>query len=116
MKGYLNNETATADAIDSEGYLHTGDIGFYDEDHYFYVVDRIKDLIKYKGFQVSPAELEGVLLLHEAVAEAAVVGIPDEKAGEVPKAFVVKKSGMEVTEEDLIYFVASKYSTCPLFC
>lgn len=91
-KGYLDREVATAETIDSEEFLHTSDIGFYDDDHYFYVIDRAKELIKYKGFQVAPAELEGILLTHEAVAEAAVIGMPNERAGEVPKAFSATNS------------------------
>jgi long-subunit acyl-CoA synthetase (AMP-forming) len=71
MKGYLNNPEATAHTIDEEGWLHTGDIGYVDEDGYLYVVDRVKELIKYKGFQVAPAELEALLLAHPAVAYAA---------------------------------------------
>ncbi len=82
---------ATAATVDSEGWLHTGDIGYADEDGYFWIVDRLKELIKYKGFQVAPAELEALLLTHPAVADAAVIGVPDEEAGELPKAFVVRK-------------------------
>ena len=84
MQGYLNNPEATAATIDDDGWLHTGDIGHIDADGHLYVVDRLKELIKYKGFQVAPAELEGILLTHPAVADAAVVGLPDEEAGEVP--------------------------------
>lgn len=105
MKGYMANEVATAETIDEDGFLHTGDIGYYDDDKYFYVVDRIKDLIKYKGFQVAPAELEAILLSHAAVKDAAVIGIPDERAGEVPRAFVVRNPSVHVTEEELIDFV-----------
>jgi len=100
MKGYLNNPEATAAALDSEGWLRTGDVGYVDEDGYFYIVDRIKEMIKYKGWQVAPAELEAILLSHPAVADAAVIPSPDPEAGEVPKAFVVKKA--EVTEKKLI--------------
>jgi acyl-CoA synthetase (AMP-forming)/AMP-acid ligase II len=108
MKGYLNNPAATAMMIDSEGWLHTGDIGYADEDGYLYVVDRLKELIKYKGMQVAPAELEGVLLTHEAVADAAVIGTPDEEAGELPKAYVVLKPNREVSPEDIMAFVAER--------
>lgn len=90
MKGYLNNPEATAQTIDDEGWLHSGDIGYVDEDGFFYVVDRLKELIKYKGLQVAPAELEAVLLSHPAVADAAVIPIPDEDAGEV---FVLDSKG-----------------------
>jgi acyl-CoA synthetase (AMP-forming)/AMP-acid ligase II len=89
MLGYLNRPEATAAMIDSEGWLHTGDLGFGDERGRFFIVDRLKELIKYKGCQVAPAELEALLLTHPAVADAAVIGLPDPEAGEVPKAFVV---------------------------
>jgi acyl-CoA synthetase (AMP-forming)/AMP-acid ligase II len=106
MRGYLNRPDATAETIDAEGWLRTGDIGFADEDGYFYIVDRAKELIKYKGYQVAPAELEAVLLAHPAIADAAVIGIADEEAGELPKAFVVRKG--EVTAEEVIAFVAGR--------
>src|SRR5438128_1008766 len=91
MKGYLNNREATARTIDEDGWLHTGDIGYADEDGHFFIVDRVKELIKYKGFQVAPAELEAVLLTHPAVADAAVIPCRDDEAGEVPKACIVSK-------------------------
>ena len=84
-------------------------IGYYDNDGHFYIVDRLKELIKVKGFQVAPAELEGVLLTHPQVADCAVVGVSDERSGEVPKAFVVCKSP-DVSEKDLDRFVSSKVS------
>jgi acyl-CoA synthetase (AMP-forming)/AMP-acid ligase II len=104
MKGYLNRPEATAQTVDAEGWLHTGDIGYADSEGHFFIVDRAKELIKYKGFQVAPAELEAVLLTHPAVADAAVIPSPDEEAGEVPKAFVVLKG--EATERELKEFVA----------
>jgi len=106
MKGYLNNPQATAMTIDADGWLHTGDIGHADEDGYFYIVDRLKELIKYKGYQVPPAELEAVLLSHSAIADAAVVPSPDEEAGEIPKAFVVLKG--DVTPEEVMAYVADR--------
>jgi 4-coumarate--CoA ligase len=106
MKGYLNNPAATAATIDEDGWLHTGDIGHVDADGHWYIVDRLKELIKYKGFQVPPAELEGLLLAHPAVADAAVIPVPDEEAGEVPKAFVVLKPGAEATPEGLMEHVS----------
>ncbi|MGH2807016.1 MAG: 4-coumarate--CoA ligase family protein [Actinomycetota bacterium] len=106
MKGYLNNDEATKRTIDSEGFLHSGDIGYVDDDGYFFLVDRLKELIKYKGFQVPPAELEAVLLSHPNVGDAAVIGVPDEAAGELPKAFVVKSG--EVTEDEIMSFVAER--------
>ncbi len=106
MKGYLNNPEATARTIDAERWLHTGDIGYADEDGHFFIVDRVKELIKYKGFQVAPAELEAVLLSHPAIADAAVIPCADEEAGEVPKAFVVLKG--EATAEEIMDFVAER--------
>jgi acyl-CoA synthetase (AMP-forming)/AMP-acid ligase II len=106
MKGYLNRPEATAATIDAEQWLHTGDIGYADEDGHFYIVDRAKELIKYKGFQVPPAELEALLLTHPCVADAAVIPCPDDEAGEVPKAFVVLKG--EATAKELMSFVAER--------
>jgi acyl-CoA synthetase (AMP-forming)/AMP-acid ligase II len=104
MAGYLNHAEATAQAINADGWLHTGDVGYTDAEGYFYIVDRLKEFIKYKGFQVAPAELEALLLSHPAVADVAVIPVPDEEAGEVPKAFVVAKC--DVAAADLIEFVA----------
>jgi acyl-CoA synthetase (AMP-forming)/AMP-acid ligase II len=106
MKGYLNRPEATAHAIDAEGWLHTGDIGYADEEGHFFIVDRAKELIKYKGFQVAPAELEAVLLTHPMISDAAVIPSPDEEAGEIPKAFIVLKS--EVSEQEIKEFVAER--------
>ncbi len=106
MKGYLNNPEATARTIDADNWLHTGDVGYADDDGHFFIVDRVKELIKYKGFQVAPAELEAVLLTHPAVADAAVIPARDEEAGEVPKAFVVKKH--ETSSDDIMQFVAAR--------
>ncbi|KAL9952227.1 hypothetical protein ACROYT_G039449 [Oculina patagonica] len=106
MKGYLNNPKATAQTIDQEGWVHTGDAGHYDEEGYLYIVDRIKELIKYKGFQVPPAELEALLITHPNIDDVAVIGVPDLKAGELPKAFVVSRG--DVTPDDIIKFVAGR--------
>jgi len=111
MKGYLNNAEATAETIDAEGWLHTGDIAEVDEEGMFEIVDRLKELIKYKGFQVPPAELEALLLTHPAVADAAVIGVPDEEAGEIPKAFVVVNEGASLSEDDVKDFVKERVST-----
>ncbi len=108
MKGYLNNERATADTITDDGWLRTGDIGHIDEDGHLFIVDRLKELIKYKGFQVPPAELEAVLLTHSAVGDAAVVGLPDEDAGEIPVAYVVKQQGADATAEEIMDYVAAQ--------
>jgi acyl-CoA synthetase (AMP-forming)/AMP-acid ligase II len=108
MKGYLNRAEATAHTVDAEGWLHTGDVAYADEDGYFFIVDRAKELIKYKAFQVAPAELEAVLLTHPSVADAAVIPSPDAEAGEVPKAFVVVKDGHGMTEDEVLGFVAAQ--------
>jgi 4-coumarate--CoA ligase len=106
MAGYLNNDAATRETIDDDGWLHTGDIGHAEEDRHFAIVDRLKELIKYKGFQVPPAELEALLIAHPDVVDVAVIGIPDDEAGELPKAFVVRAPGSEVTAEDVQAHVA----------
>lgn len=108
MPGYLNNAQATAVTIDKEGWLHTGDVGHVDEDGHFTIVDRLKELIKYKGFQVPPAELEALLVTHPAVADAAVIGVPDDEAGELPKAFITLKEGESTSAEEIQSFVADK--------
>jgi acyl-CoA synthetase (AMP-forming)/AMP-acid ligase II len=105
-KGYLNRPDATATTIDEDGWLHTGDIACVDEAGSFAIVDRLKELIKYKGYQVAPAELEAVLLTHPAVADAAVIPSPDLETGEVPKAFVVLRS--PASAEELMAFVADR--------
>ncbi|TKR73802.1 hypothetical protein L596_021070 [Steinernema carpocapsae] len=111
MMGYLNRPQATADTIDDDGWLHTGDIGYVDNDGFLYVVDRLKELIKVKGLQVPPAELEDLLLTHPQIADAGVVGIPDDRDGEHPLAFVVTKNE-NLTEKEVQDFVkerAAKY-------
>jgi acyl-CoA synthetase (AMP-forming)/AMP-acid ligase II len=106
MLGYLNAPQATAEMLDPDGWLHTGDLGRVDEDGYVHIVDRVKELIKYKGLQVAPAELEAVLLAHPEIADAAVVRSPDEEAGEVPKAFVVARTALDA--EEVMAFVAAR--------
>ena len=106
MKGYLNRPDATAAMIDAEGWLHTGDVGYADETGNFFIVDRVKELIKYKGFQVAPAELEAVLLSHPSISDAAVIPLPDEEAGEIPKAYVVLRS--EASADDIMTYVADR--------
>ena len=105
MKGYLDNPGATADMIDPDGWLHTGDIATVDDEGYFTVVDRLKELIKYKGYQVAPAELEALLLEHPQISDVAVIGRTDEEAGEIPVAYVVAK-GLEV--DAVLQFVAER--------
>jgi acyl-CoA synthetase (AMP-forming)/AMP-acid ligase II len=106
MRGYLNQPEATSNMIDPDGWLHTGDIGHADEDGWFHIVDRVKELIKYKGMQIAPAELEAVLLSHPGIADAAVIPVADEHAGEVPKAYVVARGPL--TNEEVMAFVAER--------
>ncbi|XP_025157251.1 4-coumarate--CoA ligase 1 [Harpegnathos saltator] len=110
MKGYCNDEESTRATIDKDGWLHTGDVGYYDKERYFYIVDRVKELIKYKGYQVPPAELEAILLTYPGVRDAAVIGIPEEIAGELPMAFIVKQDNSNVREEDIIQYVNERVS------
>jgi acyl-CoA synthetase (AMP-forming)/AMP-acid ligase II len=105
MAGYLGQPEATGATVDADGWLHTGDVGHFDENGALFVVDRIKELIKVKAYQVAPAELEAVLRGHPAVADAAVIGIPDERSGEVPKAFVVART--PVSADELMAHVAA---------
>lgn len=109
VMGYLNNENATKESFDEDGYLHTGDQGCIDEEGVITITDRIKEMIKVKGIGVAPAELEDLLLGHEAVEDVAVLGIPDEYSGEIPKAYVVSKAGenQEVGRQ-LIAYVREK--------
>jgi len=107
MLGYLNNEKATADTITPDGWLKTGDIAIIDEDGYMFIVDRLKELIKYKAFQVAPAELEATLVSHDQITDAAVIGQPDPEAGEVPIAFVVAADPAP-SEDDILAFVADR--------
>ncbi|XP_077238291.1 4-coumarate--CoA ligase 2-like [Tasmannia lanceolata] len=108
MKGYLNDPEATKRTVDKEGFLHTGDIGYVDDDDELFIVDRLKELIKYKGFQVAPAELEAMLINHPNLADAAVVPMKDDLAGEVPVAFVVKSNSSNITEEEIKQYVAKQ--------
>jgi len=108
MLGYLGRDEATRDTLDADGFLHTGDIASVDENGVFWIVDRLKELIKYKGYQVAPAELEAMLLTHPDIADAAVVGAPDADGQEVPKAFVVKTADSTLNEEGVMSFVAER--------
>lgn len=126
MKGYHNNEKATKETIIEDGWLRTGDIGHYDENSNFYITDRLKELIKVKGFQVAPAgivlnsiywniiinlifsELEEIIRDHPKIADAAVIGIPNALTGELPRAYIVKKPNQEITEDEVKEFVAKK--------
>lgn len=108
MKGYLSNEKATKETLIGNGWLRSGDIGHYDEEGKFYITDRAKELIKVKGYQVAPAELEETLRSHPQIAEAAVVGVPNARSGEVPRAFVVLKSNQTVKEGEVLEFLRGK--------
>jgi acyl-CoA synthetase (AMP-forming)/AMP-acid ligase II len=109
MKGYLNNPSATAETVDADGWLHTGDVAIVDDHGCYTVVDRVKELIKYKGYQVAPAELEGVLIGHPEIVDAAVIGVPDKDSGEeLPKAFVVRAPGSALTEDAVKAYMAEK--------
>jgi len=108
MTGYLHNPEATANTIDKEGFLHTGDVGHFDDEGYVFIVDRVKELIKYKGYQVAPAELEAIILAHPAVMDAAVVGRPDSVDGELPTAFVVLKNVQQASVTQLSEYVGNR--------
>uniref|UniRef100_A0A2H8TDR8 Luciferin 4-monooxygenase n=1 Tax=Melanaphis sacchari TaxID=742174 RepID=A0A2H8TDR8_9HEMI len=110
MNGYYKNPKETASIIDAEGWLHTGDIGYYDKNHNFFIIDRIKELIKYKGYQVAPAELEALLLTHPEIKDVAVIGLPNLEAGELPMAFVVKSLNSTINEKDIVQFVHKNVS------
>lgn len=107
MRGYLGRPEETAATIDAEGWLHSGDVGRIDEDGNFFIIDRIKELIKYKGYQVAPAELEAVLVAHPEIVDAGVVGVRDGDGEEIPKAFVVRRPGSALDESTLMEYVAS---------
>ncbi|GAA1350142.1 4-coumarate--CoA ligase family protein [Streptomyces beijiangensis] len=108
MKGYLDRPDETAAMIDPDGWVHTGDVGRVDADGWLFIVDRVKELIKYKGFQVAPAELEALLLTHPVIADAAVIGVYDEDGTELPKAYVVLQPGAALTAEDVIAYTAER--------
>ncbi|RHN40304.1 putative AMP-dependent synthetase/ligase, AMP-binding enzyme domain-containing protein [Medicago truncatula] len=110
MQGYLNNEEATKSTLTAEGWLRTGDLCYIDSDGFLFVVDRLKELIKYKGYQVPPAELEALLLTHPAILDAAVIPYPDKEAGQYPMAYVVRKDGSNISESQVMEFVAGQNS------
>jgi acyl-CoA synthetase (AMP-forming)/AMP-acid ligase II len=108
MKGYFNKPEATAACLSEDGWFRTGDVAVLDENGWFSIVDRVKELIKYKGLQVAPAELEAVLLANPHIADAAVIPVPDPDAGEIPKAFIVARS--PITAEEVMAFIAERVS------
>jgi acyl-CoA synthetase (AMP-forming)/AMP-acid ligase II len=108
MAGYLGNEEATNATIDTDGFLHTGDLAQVDHAGRVFIVDRLKELIKCKGYQVAPAELEAVLLTHPAIIDSAVIGVIDDDGEEIPKAFVTRQPGADLTAGEVVDFVASR--------
>ncbi|XP_063926362.1 luciferin 4-monooxygenase-like [Zophobas morio] len=106
MKGYLKNSEKTKEMLDSEGFLHSGDVGYYDDEGYFYISGRMKDLIKHKSCQVAPVELEQILSKFEGIKDVAVIGKPDSRFGELPTAAVVKEQGVEITEIEICEYLA----------
>jgi acyl-CoA synthetase (AMP-forming)/AMP-acid ligase II len=108
MKGYWKRPQETKDCLSEDGWLLTGDIGWLDEDNYLHLLERKKEMIKYKGYQVAPAELEAILHEHPAVLDAAVIPKPHLESGEIPKAFVVLREGYQASPEELMAFVAEK--------
>ncbi|KAK9278395.1 hypothetical protein L1049_027960 [Liquidambar formosana] len=108
MKGYVGDDEATAATLDSEGWLKTGDLCYFDSDGFLYIVDRLKELIKYKAYQVPPAELEHLLQSHPDIADVAVIPYPDEEAGQIPMAYVVRKPGSNITEAQVMDFIAKQ--------
>ena len=111
MKGYWNNRKATENTLTPDGWLKTGDIAYVDQDGMFFIVDRLKELIKVKGNQVAPAELEALLLEHEAIADAAVIGMPTDDGDERPRAFIVRQvgpAGEKLAEADVKKFIEEK--------
>ncbi|XP_057516370.1 4-coumarate--CoA ligase-like 9 [Amaranthus tricolor] len=110
MKGYVGDKEATAATFYPDGWLKTGDLCYFDSDGYLYIVDRLKELIKYKGYQVPPAELEHLLLSHPEIADAAVIPYPDEEAGQIPMAYIVRKPESSITASQVMDFVAKQVS------
>ncbi|KAM0949771.1 putative AMP-dependent synthetase/ligase, AMP-binding, AMP-binding enzyme domain, ANL [Dioscorea sansibarensis] len=109
MKGYFKNEEATKGTLDLEGWLRTGDLCYIDDDGYLFIVDRLKELIKYKGYQVAPAELEALLLTHPDITDAAVIPFPDKEAGQFPMAYIVRRPGSDLSERSVMEFVAKQW-------
>lgn len=111
MLGYMDDTEKTKECLSDSGWLRTGDVAHYDDDGFFYITDRLKELIKVRGYQVAPAELEALLLTHEHVSDSAVIQIADEASGELPRAYVVRKEteeAMNMTEEDVYEWVKER--------
>ena len=109
MQGYWQREEATAKTIDSDNWLHTGDIAIMDEQGYFKIVDRLKDMILVSGFNVYPNEIENVMVSHPGILEVGAIGIPDEHSGEVVKVYIVAKD-KSLTEEDIEKFCRENFT------
>lgn len=110
MKGYVGDNAATAETLTSDGWLKTGDLCYFDSDGFLYIVDRLKELIKYKAYQVPPAELEHIIHSIPGVADVAVIPYPDEDAGQIPMAYVVRSPGSKISESQIKDFVAEQVS------
>ncbi|KAB2067937.1 hypothetical protein ES319_A09G262100v1 [Gossypium barbadense] len=108
MKGYIGDENATAKTMDSEGWLKTGDICYFDSQGFLYIVDRLKELIKYKAYQVPPAELEHLLHSHPEISDAAIIPYPDEEAGQMPMAYIVRQPGSSMSEAQIMDYIAKQ--------
>ncbi|XP_040987007.1 4-coumarate--CoA ligase-like 6 [Juglans microcarpa x Juglans regia] len=108
MKGYLNNAEATMSTVDTDGWLHTGDIVCFDQEGYIHIFDRLKEIIKYKGFQIAPADLEAVLISHPEILDVAVTGTVDGEYGEIPVAFVVRKHGSRLSSAGVMDYVSEQ--------
>lgn len=111
MMGYMDDIAKSKECLSDSGWLRTGDVAHYDEDGFFYITDRLKELIKVRGYQVPPAELEALLLTNENISDAAVIQIPDDHAGELPRAYVVRKEteeAMNMTEGDVYEWVKER--------
>jgi 4-coumarate--CoA ligase len=108
MMGYLDEPEKTAECLSVKGWLRTGDVAYYDEDGYFFITDRIKEMIKVRGYQVAPAELEALLLTHPSIRDAAVIPVQDDECGELPRAYVVLKKDSPPTEKDIKEWVKER--------
>ncbi|KAJ0112106.1 hypothetical protein Patl1_03615 [Pistacia atlantica] len=108
LSEYMDNMEATMSTIDNDGWLHTGDIVYFDQDAYLYIIDRVKEIIKYKGFQIAPADLEAVLICHPEILDVAVTAAMDEELGEIPLAFVVRRPGSTLTQTAVIDYLVQQ--------